>query len=311
MKNKLLVSVFATAIAVFAFTSCESKSDVTEVCTDLTQKSLHKSARSLLEVNGETLTISEYEFASSNVNDNRLVYRTITFGNGKFEPKKVENLTYQYGDWNEDYTKFSLLVTPATGAPYTLWYGSNALQTSDGRLFGGEGTANTARVEKWEKTLNNFLNTDWEGVLEENIVLDSVMMDSVYKYRVGGKTYYDTIKVWTGEMATTFADSTVYTFDVKRDASSLANTGHYVKKFKRYNYNKETKEKTFLGDSIIKEYDYTWYFSEVSSDSKFSITLKSTTSGVEGDVLGISKYKLDTLGAAAEFLLDGVTYKRP
>jgi len=159
--------------------------------------------------------------------------------------------------------------------------------------------------------LNNFLNTDWEGVLEENIVLDSVMMDSVYKYRVGGKTYYDTIKVWTGEMATTFADSTVYTFDVKRDASSLANTGHYVKKFKRYNYNKETKEKTFLGDSIIKEYDYTWYFSEVSSDSKFSITLKSTTSGVEGDVLGISKYKLDTLGAAAEFLLDGVTYKRP
>ena len=42
MKNKLLVSAFAMAILAFALTSCENKSKVTDVCSDMIKESIHK-----------------------------------------------------------------------------------------------------------------------------------------------------------------------------------------------------------------------------------------------------------------------------
>lgn len=120
MKNKLLVSLFVVVAASLAFTSCKPKSDAKDVCDDLVKASIHKSPRSLLILNGDVLTIKEYEFASASVGDNRVIYRELSFGNGAAQTKKVENLTYQYGAWDEHYTAYSMSFSPATR---TLLYG--------------------------------------------------------------------------------------------------------------------------------------------------------------------------------------------
>ena len=76
-------------------------------------------------------------------------------------------------------------------------------------------------------------------------------------------------------------------------------------------------------DIKIREYDLEWYFTSVSSDSKFVIQLKNTASGEKEDVFDISKYKyeekytqdtttmvMDTI-VTHEFLRGGLMFYRP
>ena len=313
MKNKLLVFAFAVAVVVFGFTSCENKptANVQDVCGDMIQETLHKSARGLSEQEGQVLTISEYDFLGG-VKDNRLVYRTLTFGNGVFKAKTVDSLTYEYGEWNENRTTYTLLVTPRTGDPYTLVYQSNTFIAPDGRVYGGDGTANTARVEKWENVINTFPNTKWEGIFEDEYVLDSILEDSI-RTTLLPPTFIpviDTIKIWKGKLDTVNADTMSYCrVDFDRNAS-MANTGHYYKRTVRSKYSKKTQTVDTVSVKE-KEYDFTWHFSEVSSDSRFVVVLKSTTAGVTGDTLSISKYKLDDAGKAHEFMQGGVQFLYP
>ena len=311
MRNKLLVSVFATALAALAFTACENKTaaDVTEVCTDMVKESLHKSARSLVSLDGEVLTIEELEFAGG-VNDNRLIYRTLSFGNGVYKPKTVDTLTYEYGEWQDQNTTFTLHVTPKTGAPYTLLYNGNAFITPEGRKIGGDGLNLAARVEKWEKTINTLPNTKWEATFEGEFVMDSIFRDSIRNIFIPPMTYKtDTIKIFSGKMDTLSADTTCYyTIEFTHNPATNATTGHFYQKSVRSTYDRATKQTTIVSQDSVK-YDYNWFFTEVSSDSKFMIELKSLTSGVEGEKLNISKYKVDDAGKPAEFLLNGLTFK--
>lgn len=320
MKNKLLVTLCAAVAVSLAFTSCKPKSDAKDVCDDLLKTSLHKSPRSLLQLKGETLTIKEFEFASANVNDNRIIYREISFGNGVDQTKKVLNLTYEYGDWNDNNTGYSLTFNPAT--PYaSAWYSGNSLITPDGLAFGGEGNANTARVEKWEKTLGTILNTDWEGTFRDKYETDSIFRDSIYKHMSHGKIVRDTIKVFD-HLDTLCADTTAcYYLTLNRDAE-YKNTGHFnLKEFHAKYDTLNKKVDTF--DIKIREYDFKWYFTSVSSDSKFVIELKNSSTGKIDDVFDISKYKyeekyeqdtttmvMDTI-VKHEFLRGGLMFYRP
>ena len=310
MKNKFLLSVFAMAIAAFAFTSCNTKSSpsVTEVSTDLVKESLHKSPRSLELLNGEVLTIEEYDFPGG-VKDNRLIYRTIAFGNGVSTPKSVDTLTYEYGEWQDQNTAFTLHVFPKSAPSYTLLYKGNAFITPEGHVIGGEGLENSARVEKWEKTIATLPNTKWKGEFAGEFVMDSIFRDSIRTRFIPGKgEVVDTIKIFSGKMDTISADTTcLFKLEFKQDASTKATTGHYYSISERSKYDRATKQKTVVS-SIVKEYDYKWFFSTVSSDAKFMIDLVSVTSGVQGERLNISKYKTDDTGKAAEFLLGGLTF---
>jgi hypothetical protein len=320
MKNKLLVTLFAVVAVSLAFTSCKPKSDAQDVCDDLLKTSLHKSPRSLLQLKGETLTIKEFEFASANVNDNRIIYREISFGNGVDQTKKVLNLTYEYGDWNDNNTGYSLTFNPAT--PYaSAWYSGNSFITPDGLAFGGEGNANTTRVEKWEKTLSTFLNTKWKGVFEDELVLDSVMRDSIRtRYIPSTASFvFDTIKIWTGKMDTLNRDTTcTYEFEFNRDASTFANTGTFSRTSVRSKYDRATKTADTISMEVEK-YNYEWFFSEVSSDSKFKIVVVDPDTKEQKDILDISKYKYEekqdtttvppTVKRTREFLRGGLTYK--
>jgi len=309
MKNKLLVSVFAVGLAVFAFTSCETKSNVMDVCTDMVKESLHKTPRSLVVVNGESLSISEYEFAGG-VNDNRLLYRSIAFGNGMYVPKTVDTLTYTYGEWSEQNTAYSLHVTAKSGETYNLIYKGNSLITPEGRTIGGSADDNVARVEKWEKVINSLENTKWEGLYEGDFVLDSVFRDSIRTIFIPPATFKtDTIKVFA-RMDTVAADTMCYyTFEFNHNAATLVNTGHFYKKEIRSKYDLETRTATILSVKE-KEYDCNWFFGSVSSDKRFSIELVSTTTGVEGDKLNISKYEAGDSGKPAAFICFGADFKR-
>lgn len=309
MKNKLLVSVFAMAIAAFALTSCNRKSDVKDVSTDLLKETLHGSVRSLSQLDGETLTLSEYEFPSANVNDNRLIYRTITFGNGKSEPKKVENLTYQYGEWSEDATKFSLFVTPANGSPYTLWFRSNAFFAPDGKVFNLVG----ARVEKWEKSISSLSNSDWEYKFMDELTVDSII-DTIYKsilppFNPPYKYKYDTV-YYEDSVNVLAADTTCsYEYIFNHDASTFANTGKYRCTSVRSKYDRKTATSDTISKTVLEEFDFEWFFSDVTSDAKFTIVVRNTDKEEKDRVLEINKFKTDVEGKSGNFLLDGHTYE--
>ena len=316
MKNKLLVSVFAAVVATFAFTSCESKSDVMEVCDDLVKQSIHGTnpykvtqqspGRSLLQLEGENLTITEFEFLGD-VDDDRLAFRTISFGNGTYQEKKVDTLHYEYIGWNEKHTDYLLRVTPPAGDPYTLIYRGNALITPDGMAIGGEGNDNTARVEKWESVINSFPNTAWEATYEGEYVLDSVFRDSIKFIPFPRPGHYDTIP-WFDHMDTVSADTTcLLHYEFLRDPITMLNTGRLYKKGTRSHYNRETKE-TIIDLETEWEYNFEWYFSDVTSEKKFLIPAISKTVGVKDENLSISGYKMDENGEPIQFVLGGFTY---
>ena len=319
MKNKLLVSVFAVAIAALAFTSCEPKSDVTAATTDLLKQTLHgvaegkSAARGFAQMDGQTLTLAEYEFPSKDVNNNILLYRTMTFGDGVFSPKSVDTLTYEYGEWQDHGTVFTLLITPQTdAAPYILKYRGDAFIEPDGRVFGGATTANVARVEKLEKVISTFPNTDWEGTFRGEFVLDSIFRDSIRTTFIPPMTFKkDTIKIFD-HMDTISADTTcLFKLDFVRDLTTFDNTGHYYRKEVRSTYDKQTKETTIMSTNIV-EYDFRWALSEISTDKKFTVQLLNTTTpSAEEEQLSISKFELDSVGVAKSFLLGGVNYARP
>ena len=309
MKNKLLVSVFATAIAAFAFTSCENKSDVTGVCTDMVKESIHSTPRSLVKMDKHALSIVEYDFCGG-VNDNRLLYRTIAFGDGVFSPKNVDTLLYTYGEWEEHNTQYYLNVTPKDGEPYKLIYKGNAFITPEGKTIGGEANDNVARVEKLEKIVNCLPNTRWEGNYEGDFVLDSVFRDSIRTRFIPPMTFItDTIQIFD-RMDTVAADTTCYfLIEFNRDATTFANTGHYYRKEVRSKYDK----KSHICDTIsvnVKEYDSNWYIDAFTSDSRFSIGFLSATPGITGDPISISKFVMNDASKPDGFLYNGATFKR-
>lgn len=309
MKNKLLVSVFAVVVAVFAFTSCEQKSDVMGVCSDLVKESLHSTPRSLVVLENKSLSIVEYEFAGG-VDDNRLLYRTIAFGDGSFSPKKVDTLLYTYGEWEEHNTQYYLTVTPKDGEPFKLIYKANSLIAPGARPVGGEANDNVARVEKLEKVVNNLPNTKWEGLYEGEYVLDSVFRDSIRSIFIPPMTFKeDTIKVFD-RMDTVGADtSCYYMIEFNRDATTFANTGHYYRKEVRTKYDKVNR----VIDTIsvkLKEYDGNWFIDGFTSDSRFSIGFLSSTPDVLGDPMNITKFVMDDASKPDGFLYNGATFHR-
>lgn len=309
MKNKLLVSVFAMMIATFAFTSCETKSNVTEVCTDMVKESIHGTPRSLVAVEGQSLSIIELDFCGG-VNDNRLISRSIAFGNGSFSPKKVDTLLYIYGEWEEHNTQYYLTVTPKSGEPYKLIYRGNAFITPEGKVIGGEGNDNVARVDKFEKVINNLPNTKWEGFYEGDYVLDSVFRDSIRTTFIPPMTFItDTIKVFD-RMDTVSADTTCYyTLEFKRDATTFANKGHFYCKEVRSKYDKKNRTCDTISVNV-KEYDCNWLFDSFTSDSRFSIGFVSITPNVAGDQLSISKFVMNDPNKPDGFLYSGATFNR-
>ena len=309
MKNKLLVSVFAMAIAAFAFTSCETKSNVMDVCSDMIKESMHGTPRSLVTLEDHSLSIVEYEFAGG-VDDNRLLYRSIVFGDGSFSPKKVDTLLYTYGEWGEANTSYTLNVTPSVGDPYTLIYEGNAFVTPDGKVIGGEASDNVARVEKLEKVINCLPNTKWEGLYEGDFVLDSVFRDSIRTRFIPPMTYItDTIQVFD-RMDTVAADTVcTYILEFNRDATTFANTGYYYRKEVRTKYDK----KSHICDTLsvkIKEYDSNWFIDAFTSDSRFTVGFLSATPDVTGDPLGISKFVMNDASKPDGFLYNGAAFKR-
>lgn len=164
-----------------------------------------------------------------------------------------------------------------------------------------------------------MLNTDWEATFRDKYEVDSVFRDSIYKHMSHGKIVRDTIKVFD-HLDTLCADTTAcYYVKLNRD-SAYKNTGFFSLTEFHVKYDSVSKTND-TSDIKIKEYDFEWYFSEVSSDAKFKIILKDASTGEAKDTLDISKYKYETkvdtttvpptTKVTHEFLRGGLMYKRP
>lgn len=308
MKNKLLVCVCSLALVAFGLTSCEpERGNVTDVCTDMLKETMHKSARSLDQLDGQKLRISEYEFLGG-VNDNRLVRRTILFGNGAGEDKKVDSLTYEYGEWLDQNTAFTLLVTPREGEPYTLIYKGDAFRDPEGLMYSvPELPVVAARVEKWESVINSLPNSAWEVNYKGEYVLDSVFRDSVKIVPVPFP-HEVIIKVFD-HMDTVSADTTcLIRYEFRRDLATKVNTGRLIRNGVRSHYDRQTKQ-TIVDKETEWEANFEWYFPDVSSDKKFTISTISKTAGVDNENLKVTGYKIDEKGKGVQLTLGGLTYK--
>jgi hypothetical protein len=161
-----------------------------------------------------------------------------------------------------------------------------------------------------DKVIGNLPNTKWEGLFEDEFVLDSVFRDSVRVSFIPPMTFiYDTIQVFE-RMDTVSADTTCYyLIDFNRDATTFANTGHYYRKEVRTKYDKSTRTCDTLSVNI-KEYDGTWFIDGFSSDSRFSIGFLSATPGTVGDPLSISKFVMGDASKPDGFLYNGASFHR-
>ena len=139
--------------------------------------------------------------------------------------------------------------------------------------------------------------------------MDSIFRDSIRTIFIPPMTYKkDTIKIFSGKIDTLSADTTCYyTIEFTHNPTTNATTGHFYQKSVRSTYDRATKQTTIVTQKV-REFDYNWFFTEVSSDAKFVIELKGVAGG-DGEKLNISKYKVDDTGKAAEFLLNGLTFK--
>ena len=72
-------------------------------------------------------------------------------------------------------------------------------------------------------------------------------------------------------------------------------------------------KKTQSCDTIsvtVKEYDCVWFINAFSSDSRFSVSFISTTPGVEGDPISISKFVMNDQSKPDGFLYSGASFHR-
>ena len=120
----------------------------------------------------------------------------------------------------------------------------------------------------------------------------------------------DTIQVFD-HMDTVSADTTCrYMLRFDRDAATLANTGHFLRVETRTKYDKATHTCDTISDPKITEFDGTWYFSGVSSDSKFTIDFVPKDPDVGKEILSISKFRMGDPAKPDEFLYQGATFHR-
>lgn len=307
MKNNRLLYACVVAALAGVFTSCEPKSNVMDICGDLLKETMYKSpARSMMKVDGLTTYFEEYELVGGQ-KEQKMVRRTLTFGDKVYVPQQDENLSFQYGEWGDKNTSFSLYVTPETSAPYTLWYQNNAFKTPAGTIIGGDGTNLSARIERMESTMKIFPNTEWAGEFKGEFVLDSAFKDSVYNVPIPFPPFFkqETKRVFAGRMDTVSADTTCrFELVVNRDPVSFENTGVYTKVSCRWTYDRDAKAAKLVSKDSVT-IDYHWTISDFTSPSKFTVLIQDNTSE-EQSSLSISKFDMEK---TKSLLLGGVTYK--
>lgn len=308
MKNKLFCSLLFTLIIGSLLVSCKPEVEVFESSKKIANATLigTDSVRSGGIVSGANIKVVEYKFLSAD----KAIRTESTFGDGVYEAPKSMNLSYVM-EFAENNVGLNITFTPENVevAPFVVYFNENVM------IENGTDTLSEtmAKLANLEKIMADLPNTTWY-FKDSTLWIDTTKVDTIImkitSSRVPGPngrpmivkdTTYDTLQYELYDTIGTMIYNEVE-FTVKRDANTLANTGHYY-----YEHSEYTKDSVLVKEkSILKDYDAHWGLYSITTARRFGLRMISDDKKQQDD-LAISLYSLSAgtlkVGGTNEFKL--------
>ena len=308
MKNKLFCSLLFTLIIGSLLVSCKPEVEVFESSKKIANATLigTDSVRSGGIVSGANIKVVEYKFLSAD----KAIRTESTFGDGVYEAPKSMNLSYVM-EFAENNVGLNITFTPENVevAPFVVHFNENVM------IENGTDTLSEtmAKLANLEKIMADLPNTTWY-FKDSTLWIDTTKVDTIImkitSSRVPGPngrpmivkdTTYDTLQYELYDTIGTMIYNEVE-FTVKRDANTLANTGHYY-----YEHSEYTKDSVLVKEkSILKDYDAHWGLYSITTARRFGLRMIAEDKKQQDD-LAISLYSLSAgtlkVGGTTEFKL--------
>ena len=308
MKNKLFCSLLFTLIIGSLLVSCKPEVEVFESSKKIANATLigTDSVRSGGIVSGANIKVVEYKFLSAG----KAIRTESTFGDGVYEAPKSMNLSYVM-EFAENNVGLNITFTPedVEVAPFVVYFNENVM------IENGTDTLSEtmAKLANLEKIMADLPNTTWY-FKDSTLWIDTTKVDTIImkitSSRVPGPngrpmivkdTTYDTLQYELYDTIGTMIYNEVE-FTVKRDANTLANTGHYY-----YEHSEYTKASVLVKEkSILKDYDAHWGLYSITTARRFGLRMIAEDKKQQDD-LAISLYSLSAgtlkVGGTTEFKL--------
>lgn len=308
MKNKLFLSLLFSLTLGLVLVACKPEVEVFESSKKIANATLlgTDSIRSGGIVSGTSMKVVEYQFLP----ENKAIRTEKTVGDGVYEAPAPMNLSYTM-EYTEDYVGLNITFTPenAENEPFVVHFNENVM------IENGTDTLSEtmAKLANLDKIMNDLPNTTWY-FKDSTLWIDTTKVDTIImkitSSRVPGPngrpmivkdTTYDTLQYELYDTIGTMIYNEVE-FTVKRDAKTLANTGHYY-----YEHSEYTKDSVLVKEkSILKDYDAHWGLYSITTARRFGLRMISDDKKQQDD-LAISLYSLSAgtlkVGGTNEFKL--------
>ena len=308
MKNKLFLSLLFSLTLGLVLVACKPEVEVFESSKKIANATLlgTDSIRSGGIVSGTSMRVVEYQFLP----ENKAIRTEKTVGDGVYEAPAPMNLSYTM-EYTEDYVGLNITFTPenAENEPFVVHFNENVM------IENGTDTLSEtmAKLANLDKIMNDLPNTTWY-FKDSTLWIDTTKVDTIImkitSSRVPGPngrpmivkdTTYDTLQYELYDTIGTMIYNEVE-FTVKRDANTLANTGHYY-----YEHSEYTKDSVLVKEkSILKDYDAHWGLYSITTARRFGLRMIAEDKKQQDD-LAISLYSLSAgtlkVGGTNEFKL--------
>lgn len=308
MKNKLFCSLLFCLTLSLALVSCKPEVEVFESSKKIANATLigTDSVRSGGVVSGASIKVVEYKFLSGD----KAIRTESTFGDGVYEAPTSMNLSYVM-EFAKNNVGLNITFTPENPEiePFVVYFNENVM------IENGTDTLSEtmAKLANLEKIMADLPNTTWY-FKDSTLWIDTTKVDTIImkiiSSRVPGPngrpiivkdTTYDTLQYELYDTIGTMIYDEVE-FTVKRDANTLANTGHYY-----YEHSEYTKDSVLVKEkSVLKDYDAHWGLYSITTARRFGLRMISDDKKQQDD-LAISLYSLSAgtlkVGGTTEFKL--------
>lgn len=316
-KNKPFIFFLLAASAALGFMACTPKVDVEGSCKKVAVATLlgTDSVRSGVLTDGMKMTLVEYRFLP----DNKAVRTATVFGDGVYEAPSSVNLSYQVGGYAEMNAGLTIVFTPENAdiEPYEVKFFENVI------IENGKDTLadQLAKVNNFAKLLTTFPDTTvWEYekthlYIDEVSYLDTLITKKTIKGEDGQKkVVVDTTILQKTRKDTVGIQQYVHsTLSFRRDAGTLANTGHYY--YESVSYTKPdsvTPAQTIDSLCVYKDYDFRWNFTTVITARQFRVATVAENADKERLTFSMFKYTAPTAEKSGSVIVNStLTYTIP
>lgn len=290
MKNKLFIPLFVLTM-VFGLVACKSDIDVLGTSKNVANATLigTDSIRSGGIVSGLDFKVVEYQFLP----EKKAVRKSMTFGNGMYEPLDSMTLTYSM-EYAENNVGLNITFTPddATLPPFDVYFNENVMiENGTDTLYD-----KVAKLANLQKIMTDLPNTTW-CYKDSSLWIDTTKVDTIKMTITSSRqpgpngrpiivkdTTYDTLQY---ELYDTIGIKMYNNVELtlNRDDNNN-NMGHYV-----YEYYETTKDLAKIEKvSVSKDYDIHWGLYSITTARRFGVRVVSADANKVQDDFAISLY---------------------